>query len=297
MQLNRLKNILKKARMPVSEVFSAAFKGGKAEDYYDLEEQLILSDISMETTDKIIKALKAKVKEGVIIGTDSVKDQLKDIIKTVIRDTRLPDTEKRPVVIMVSGVNGAGKTTSIAKLAHFYKEQNMRILLSASDTYRAAADTQLDIWSKRTGCDIYISDSAKDPAAVSYNAYEKAVSEDYDMLIIDTAGRMHTNKNLMSEINKIYSVLTKSFENINLFSMLVIDGTTGKNAVLQAKQFLDAVHVDSLFITKLDGTAKGGTIISIADELGLPISFAGVGEDKADLWIFEPDKYINSIIE
>lgn len=283
--------------MPIGEVFSAAFRGGKIEDYDEIEEQLILSDISMHTTSKIIEALKRRVKEGVIIGTDNIREQLRDILKEIINEPLLPNTENKPAVIMISGINGAGKTTSIAKLAEYYKSHNKRILLSASDTYRAAADTQLQIWAERAGCDIYISDTAKDPAAVSYNAYNKAVSEGYDMLIIDTAGRMHTNANLMKEVKKIYDVLKKSFEGINLFSLLVIDGTTGKNAVIQARQFLDAVHVDSLFITKLDGTAKGGTVISIADELNLPISFAGVGENKTDLWLFDPDQYVKSIIE
>ena len=297
MQLSRIKNIFKKASLPVSEIFNAAFRGGKAEDMEALEELLILSDISMETTSKIIDGLKDRIKDNVLTDADEIQGHLKNTLSDILKDPVFPDRENKPLVLLISGVNGSGKTTSIAKLAHYYSNQSMdRIMLSASDTFRAAADEQLKIWAERTDCDIYISDRKMEPAAVSFNAYEKTLNENYDMLIIDTAGRMHTNYNLMQEINKIHKVLTDKFSGINLFSILVVDGTTGRNALSQAEKFSETIPIDTMFLTKIDGTAKGGTIITIADKLGLPISFVGAGEGKEDMWIFDKEEFINDIL-
>ena len=297
MQLSRIKNIFKKASLPVSEIFNAAFRGGKAEDMEALEELLILSDISMETTSKIIDGLKDRIKDNVLTDADEIQGHLKNTLSDILKDPVFPDRENKPLVLLISGVNGSGKTTSIAKLAHYYSNQSMdRIMLSASDTFRAAADEQLKIWAERTDCDIYIPDRKMEPAAVSFNAYEKTLNENYDMLIIDTAGRMHTNYNLMQEINKIHKVLTDKFSGINLFSILVVDGTTGRNALSQAEKFSETIPIDTMFLTKIDGTAKGGTIITIADKLGLPISFVGAGEGKEDMWIFDKEEFINDIL-
>ena len=295
-QFNRLKNILKKAKLPIEDVFGAAFKGGKIEDYDYIEEQLILADIGMETTHKIISILKKRVKNGVIIGRDNIIEELENILSEIIPDPIFPNNEKKPLVFIVSGINGSGKTTSIAKIAYYYKTQNKKILFGAADTFRAAAEEQLKIWSKRIDIDIFSPEKERDPAAIAYSAYMKAQDEKYDVLIIDTAGRMHTNYNLMNEIKKTYNVLKNKFKNINLFSILVIDGTTGKNALSQAKQFKDAINVDVLFLTKIDGTAKGGIVITIADELHLPISYIGVGEHKEDLWLFNKIDFIKSIL-
>ncbi len=293
---SKIKNIFKKAKLPVGDIFNAAFKGGKLEDYEYIEEQLIMADIGIETSQKIIQELKREVKNGVIIGRENIIEELQKILFNIMLDPIYPKEDKRPIVLLISGINGTGKTTSIAKLAKYYKQKKYKILLGAADTFRAAADEQLRIWAEKIGGDIFLPETEKDPAAVAYSAYVKAQNEKYDVLIIDTAGRMHTNYNLMSEIKKIYTVLKNKFENINLFSILVIDGTTGKNALSQTKQFKNTIHIDTLFLTKIDGTAKGGTVITIADELHLPISYIGVGEKKEDLWLFDKNEFIRSII-
>lgn len=293
---NRIKNIFKKARLPVSDIITA-FRGGSDAMYDDIEEQLILSDVSMETANYIISELKKRVKQDIITEQDDFKDALKEIISSLFTHAVYPGTEKKPLVIMIYGINGAGKTTSIAKLSHYFRNKgHNKIMLCAADTFRAAADEQLKIWSQRTGADIFIANEQKDPAAVAYASYEKAVREQYDVLIVDTAGRMHTNKNLMKEIEKIYNVLTGKFTDINLFTMLIIDATNGSNALTQAKQFSEILNTDALFLTKIDGTAKGGTIITIAHKMSLPVSFAGTGEGSEDMWLFDPHAFIDSII-
>lgn len=293
---NRIRNIFKKARLPVGELMTA-FRGGSDILYEDIEEQLILSDVSMDTAGYILGELRRRVKRDVITDRDDFKKALKEIIASVFPQPQYPDTEKKPLVIMIYGVNGAGKTTSIAKLSHYYREKGFKsILLCAADTFRAAADEQLKIWSQRTEADIFIANRQGDPAAVAYASYEKALSEQYDILIIDTAGRMHTNANLMKEIEKIYNVMTGKFENINIFTLLIIDATNGSNALTQAKQFSNIINTDAVFLTKIDGTAKGGTIITIAHKLGIPVSFAGTGEQSGDMWLFEPELFIDEII-
>ncbi len=292
---NKIKNFFQKAKLPIGDLITA-FKGGSQEYFEEIEEQLILADISLSTTEKIIKELKSSVKKNLITESEQFRQELSKILINLLPEPIYPDYEKKPIVIMVYGVNGSGKTTSIAKLSHYYKNKGFnKILLSAADTFRAAADEQLKVWSKKTGVDIYISEQKRDPAAVSYVSYEHALKDEYDILIIDTAGRMHTNQNLMNEIVKIDNVLRKKFVDINLFTLLVIDGTTGHNAVSQAKQFSNAIKTDALFLTKIDGTAKGGTVISIADEFGIPVSFIGTGESSNDLWLFDKKEFIKNI--
>jgi len=297
MLFNKIKNILKKANLPVGLLFETALKGGKEDFYNILEETLILSDVGIQTTGKIIKELKRRAKNGIITEELILRTELADILSSILNAGVYPNFQKKPVVIMVSGINGAGKTTSIAKLAHYYSGQGMKILLGACDTFRAAADEQLSVWASRTGCSIFLPEEQKDPAAVAYLAYKKALDENFDMLIIDTAGRMHTNKNLMGEIEKIFSVLRGKFPDINIFSLLVLDSNTGRNALSQTKQFSAAAKTDAIFLTKIDGTAKGGATITIADEMSVPISYIGVGENFDDMWIFNKQDFIKSIIE
>lgn len=293
---NRIRNIFKKARLPVGELMTA-FRGGSDILYDDIEEQLILADVGMDTAGYILGELKKRVKRDIITDRDDFRNTLKEIIASVFPAPKYPDTEKKPLVIMIYGVNGAGKTTSIAKLSHYFREKGFkRILLCAADTFRAAADEQLKIWSQRTQADIFIASRQGDPAAVAYASYERALSEQYDILIIDTAGRMHTNANLMKEIEKIYNIMTGKFENINIFTLLIIDATNGSNALTQAKQFSNIINTDAVFLTKIDGTAKGGTIITIAHKLDIPVSFAGTGEQSSDMWLFEPELFIDEII-
>lgn len=296
MFLKRIKSILKKASLPVGEIVKAALQGGPKEYYDELEEKLILSDIGLSTSDKIVRELKRRAKSGIITEADVLKGELKTILSSLIPDPVYPDTSRKPSVIIVTGINGAGKTTSIAKLSSFYGGSGKRVLLGACDTFRAAADEQLNVWAQRTGASIFLPEEQKDPAAVAFLSCKKALDENFDILIVDTAGRMHTNSSLMTEIGKIYSVLSSKFADCPLFSLMVIDANTGKNALEQAKQFMSAAKTDAVFLTKIDGTAKGGASITIADELGLPISFIGAGERAEDLWLFDKKEFIESIL-
>ena len=292
----KLKNIFKKAQLPIGDLITA-FKGGSDVFYSEMEEKLILSDVSIQTTEKILEQVKQEVRKNIITNQNDFRDLLKSTIMSLFPETVYPDISLKPLVILVAGINGAGKTTSIAKLSEYYRNMGLsKILLSAADTFRAAADEQLKLWAEKTNADIYISEMQRDPAAVAYVSYEKAINEHYDLLIIDTAGRMHNNTNLMKEISKIDAVLRGKFTGINLFSLLVIDSTNGSNALVQAKQFSDTINTDAVFLSKFDGTAKGGALISIVDALHLPIIFAGTGEDKSDIWEFSADEFTDNII-
>ncbi|HAV92459.1 TPA: signal recognition particle-docking protein FtsY [candidate division WOR-3 bacterium] len=296
MLLNQIKNIFKKAKLPLNQLLESAFKGGKLEDYDFIEEQLIIADIGMETADKIIKELKRQAREGIVIGRENLLEILKKIISGILLDPIYPNEAELPLILLVSGINGAGKTTTIGKLANMYEKKGKKVLLGACDTFRAAADEQLKIWSERAKSQIYISKESKDPAAVAYETVSKGIAEGFDIIIIDTAGRMHTNDNLMKEIKKIGTVLRSKFDKPNIFSILVIDSTTGKNALNQAKEFKNVADVDAIFLSKMDGTAKGGNIITIADELKLPISYIGIGEGIDDITGFEKESFIEEII-
>lgn len=296
MLLDKIKSILKKASLPVGDIVRAAVKGGAKEYYDEIEERLILSDMGISTTEKIVKELRRRAKSGIITEEGLLRIELKSIFESIIPEPVYPDPAKKPSVIMVTGINGAGKTTSIAKLSHYYRKAGKSVLLGACDTFRAAADEQLSIWAQRTGASIFLPEEQKDPAAAAYLSYIKAAGEKFDILIIDTAGRMHTNSNLMTEIEKIYTVLTSKFPQCGLFSLMVIDANTGKNALEQARRFKAAARTDAVFLTKIDGTAKGGSSVTIADELHLPISFIGVGEKAEDMWLFNKSEFIDSIL-
>lgn len=295
MLLHKLKNIFQKAKLPLKDVVQSAFFGGKREDYEFIEEQLLLSDIGVETTQKIMKKLKDRVKEGVVIGRENIIEELKKILKEILKDPVYFNLEGTSV-ILVSGVNGSGKTTSIGKLANYLVKNKKKVLLGACDTFRAAAFDQIGIWGNRSNSFVYIPENEKEPAAAAFESVKYGLENDFDKIIIDTAGRMHTNKNLMEELKKLYNVLKLKFPQTPIFSILIIDATNGKNTLQQAKNFKEAVNVDTIFLTKMDGTAKGGSVITIADELSLPISYIGIGEGIEDFEFFDKDLFVDSIL-
>ena len=264
----------------------------------DLEEVLITGDIGLETTMKIIDSLKAEVKAEFITNPNKVKSKLKRLmVEAVDKQERHKISESYPVVILVIGINGGGKTTTIGKIANMYKKQGKKDMLAAADTFRAAASEQLQIWADRVGVPIVKHQEGADPSAVLFDAAQSAKAKGIDVLICDTAGRLQNKKNLMTELEKMNKVLTKEFPDANRETLLVLDATTGKNAVSQAQEFGGVSDLTGVIITKLDGTAKGGIAITISDEFDLPIKFVGVGEGIDDLKPFVPKEFIGGIFD
>lgn len=264
----------------------------------DLEEVLITGDIGLETTMKIIDSLKAEVKAEFITNPNKVKSKLKRLmVEAVDKQERHKISESYPVVILVIGINGGGKTTTIGKVANMYKKQGKKVMLAAADTFRAAASEQLQIWADRVGVPIVKHQEGADPSAVLFDAAQSAKAKGIDVLICDTAGRLQNKKNLMTELEKMNKVLTKEFPDANRETLLVLDATTGKNAVSQAQEFGGVSDLTGVIITKLDGTAKGGIAITISDEFDLPIKFVGVGEGIDDLKPFVPKEFIGGIFD
>lgn len=262
----------------------------------ELEEILITSDIGMDTTMSIIGNLREDVKKEFITNPKRVQEKLKKyMIEAVDKGDRLNMTEAYPLVILVIGINGGGKTTTIGKLAHMYEKAGKKVMLAAADTFRAAAADQLEIWAQRAGVPIVRHQEGADPSAVLFDAAQSAKARGMDVLICDTAGRLQNKKNLMSELEKMNKVLSREFSDANRETLLVLDATTGKNAVSQAKEFGEVARLTGVVITKLDGTAKGGIAITIADEFDMPIKFVGVGEGIEDLKKFEPSEFIGGI--
>ena len=262
----------------------------------DIEEALISSDIGVETTLKIIEKLEERVSKDKYINTDELNGFLKEEISGLMQDSynELPDLEG-PYVIMVVGVNGVGKTTTIGKLAHQFKQQGKKVVLGAADTFRAAAVDQLIIWSERVGVDIVKQDMGSDPASVAFDTLQSAKANNADVVIIDTAGRLHNNINLMRELSKIRNVMQKVIPETPHDVMLVLDASTGQNAIEQATQFTAATEVNSIALTKLDGTAKGGVVIGISDQFKVPVRYIGVGEGIEDLQQFNKTEFIDSL--
>jgi len=295
----KLKNGLKKTRDNISEKIDGIlgmFTNIDEELYDELEEILITSDIGVTTSMNIIDELKAEVKKRKVTDTSEIKDILKNIIENILGDNNLNlDVEGGQVVIVVIGVNGVGKTTSIAKIANLYKNKGKKVLLAAGDTFRAAAIEQLDLWANRVGVDIIKHSEGGDPAAVVFDAARALEARGYDVLICDTAGRLHTKKNLMEELKKIYRVINRELPNAECKTLLVLDATTGQNAVSQAKTFKEAVGIDGLVLTKLDGTAKGGIVVSINQELDVPVCLIGVGEGLDDLQEFNSKDFVKAL--
>jgi fused signal recognition particle receptor len=267
----------------------------------NLEEVLITSDVGVNTTLKIIERIEKRVEEEKYLGTDQLNKILKEEIAQLLKkDGKMPSgyelpVDKKPYVLMVVGVNGVGKTTTIGKLAHQFKQAGKTVVLGASDTFRAAAVDQLKIWSERVGVTIVEQGMNADPASVAFDALQSAKSKNADIVIIDTAGRLHNKVNLMNELSKIKRVMEKVIPGAPHEVMLVLDGSTGQNAFEQAKQFTLATDITALTITKLDGTAKGGVVIGICDEFNIPVRFIGVGEKMEDLQVFNSDEFVDSL--
>ncbi|MDP2175199.1 MAG: signal recognition particle-docking protein FtsY [Bacteroidota bacterium] len=270
----------------------------------ELEEILVTSDVGISTTLKIIERVEQRVKKDKYINTNELHTLLRDEIailltenkKTLDFDFQLTNMPK-PFVLMVVGVNGVGKTTTIGKLAHQFVKNGKKVLLAAGDTFRAGAVDQLEIWSQRVGCGFFAKGMNTDPSAVAFEALQIAKNEQYDIVIVDTAGRLHNKVNLMNELSKIKRVMTKVIEGAPNDVMLVLDASTGQNAFEQAKHFTSATEVSSLALTKLDGTAKGGVVIGISDQFQIPVRFIGVGEGIEDIRLFNPSEFVNSLFE
>lgn len=298
---DKLKNGLTKTRESIAKQVNNAFSVFvKVDDelFENLEEALIMADIGVETSTYIIEKLRDNVKHKHITDGNLVKEELKSIISEILStlDTTV-DTSTTPSVILVIGVNGVGKTTSIGKIASHYKSMGKKVLLAAADTFRAAAIDQLDIWAQRSGCDIIKHQENSDPAAVVFDACTAAKARGADILICDTAGRLHNKKNLMAELAKINRVIERELPDSARETLLVLDATTGQNAVSQAKLFSEAADITGIILTKLDGTAKGGIVISIAKEQNVPVKFVGVGEGIDDLQEFNSDDFAKAIFE
>lgn len=298
---DKLKFGLTKTRESISEqvnnVFSVFVKVDE-ELFENLEEALIMADIGVETSEYIIETLRENVKHKHITDGNAVKDELKDIISGILSevDTSV-NLSTTPSVILVIGVNGVGKTTSIGKIASHYKSMGKKVMLAAADTFRAAAIDQLDIWAQRSGCDIIKHQENSDPAAVVFDACTAAKARGADILICDTAGRLHNKKNLMAELEKINRVIERELPESAKETLLVLDAATGQNAVSQAKLFSEAADITGIVLTKLDGTAKGGIVISIAKEQNIPVKFIGVGEGVDDLQEFNSDEFAKAIFD
>ena len=268
------------------------------EDMLDeLEEILITADVGVETTEKIIAALRRKIQEERLTESEDVYKALKEIIASMIEDGQPLDLSTKPSVVLVIGVNGVGKTTSIAKIAAYLKGEGKKVILAAGDTFRAAAADQLGIWAERIGVDMIRHNEGSDPASVVFDAIAASKARGADVLIIDTAGRLHNKKNLMDELGKIDRVISRELPDAARETLLVLDATTGQNAVIQAKEFSNTAHITGLVLTKLDGTAKGGIVISVKDELGIPVKFIGVGEKKDDMQPFVASDFIEALFE
>ena len=289
------KSFFGKLSEKIADVIMARAEVG--EDLMDeLEEGLITSDIGMDTTMTIMEKLRSKIKNDVITNPERVKDALKGImIELVDKGERQILCQETPLIILVIGINGGGKTTTIGKLAHRLKSEGKSVMLAAADTFRAAAAEQLCIWGERNGINVDKHQEGADPSAVIFDSIQSAKAKGIDVLICDTAGRLQNKKNLMIELEKMNRVIDREFPEASRETLLVLDATTGKNAVSQAQEFGNVAEITGIVITKLDGTAKGGIAVTIADEFDMPIKFIGVGEGIEDLKAFDPEEFIGGI--
>ena len=296
---DKLKDGLSKTRNGLTDKINEALKLAVTIDedlYEELEEILITSDIGMDTTMEIIEKLREKIRKEKINDTELVIPTLKSVIKEMMMEGAEEEEDKEGRrILLVIGVNGVGKTTSIGKLAAKNKAEGKKVLLAAADTFRAAAIDQLEVWSQRAGVDIIKQSEGSDPAAVVFDAVTAAKSRSADILICDTAGRLHNKKNLMNELSKINRIIVREYSEAKKETLLVLDGTTGQNAVIQAKQFMEACPIDGIILTKLDGTAKGGVVISIKQTLNIPVRYIGVGEGIEDLQEFDAEAFAEAL--
>ena len=297
----RLVEGLTKTRKNIASGLDSIFRGfSKIDDefYEELEEILIMGDLGVDTTMNIIENLQEQVQEQKIKDPQDCRQLLIDIIKDQMAvDESAYDFEDRTSVVLVIGVNGVGKTTTIGKLAAQLKARKKKVMMAAADTFRAAAIEQLTEWSHRAGVDIIAHQEGADPAAVVFDACQAARSRNVDILLCDTAGRLHNKKNLMNELSKIRRVIEREFPEAYLETLIVLDGTTGQNALVQAREFKEVSDISGIVLTKLDGTAKGGIAIAIQAELGIPVKYIGVGEQIDDLQKFDPDAFVNALFE
>jgi fused signal recognition particle receptor len=294
------KDRLGKTRDKISGSLSSVLSIGRTidDDLLDeLEETLISDDIGVETTDKLITELREAFRNRQIATTDDIIPFLKEHIKSYWphRDRQLCLAEAGPTVILVAGVNGSGKTTSIAKLGYMLNQNNKKVIVAACDTFRAAAVEQLDIWAQRIGVPIVKHKPGGDPAAVAFDACQAAVARGADFLILDTGGRLHTQKDLMRQLTKIRDVVTRKIPGTPNEVLLVLDATTGQNAIAQAKMFTEAINITGIFLAKLDGTARGGIVVAIKDQLDIPVKFVGLGEKPEDIAEFSPDAFVEAL--
>ncbi len=298
---SKLKEGLTKTRNNIVAGIDSIFSGFSSIDdefYEELEETLIMGDIGVRATEEIIEDLKIKVKENKIKNPTDCKQLLIDTIKEKMNlGENAYEFENRKSIVMLIGVNGVGKTTSVGKLAGHLRAQNKKVLMAAADTFRAAAIEQLTEWSNRTGTDIIAQSEGSDPAAVIYDSIAAAKARNVDVLLCDTAGRLHNKKNLMEELRKIDRIIEREYSDAYRENLIVLDATTGQNALSQLKEFNDVTNITGIILTKMDGTAKGGIAVAIQAEMGIPVKYIGVGERVEDLQKFDSDTFVNALFD
>ena len=296
---DKIKSGLSKTRSAMANTVGSVFSGFSSldDDFYDeLEESLILADLGVETAVKAVERLRDTVRERRIKEPEEAREALRDVLSDMldVGPTAL-DLSTKPSVVLVIGVNGVGKTTTIGKLAASLRSEGKKVLLCAADTFRAAAADQLEIWAERSGAQLVRQDEGADPASVVFDAVSAAKARGIDVIICDTAGRLHNKQNLMNELNKISRILDRELPDSSKEVLLVLDGTTGQNGLIQAREFSKIAGVTGMVVTKLDGTAKGGIVIAVADTLGIPVKYVGVGEGIDDLMPFEAESFVSAL--
>lgn len=298
MIFSKIKENLKKTKESFDIKLSNVFANNKDINQIidEIEETLILSDIGVNTSTKICDKLREDLKKQIDKSENAIKELLKKEMVEILENVDVNEENSTKKVILIVGVNGVGKTTSIGKITNLNVKQGKKVLLAAADTFRAGAVEQLEIWAKRTNTDICTGKENEDPASVVYEATKKFLNSDYDILICDTAGRLHNKKNLMDELQKIKRIINKNLPEINLEVLMVLDSTTGQNGAIQAKSFFEKTDVNGIILTKLDSTAKGGVVFSIVDELKIPIKYIGVGEQIDDIEKFDAKTFIDAIV-
>ncbi|MCD8372861.1 MAG: signal recognition particle-docking protein FtsY [Clostridia bacterium] len=294
---SKIKDALKKTKDSLGGAIKSLFSKNKIGDefYEELEEILISADISVTTAEEVVEDLREEVKKEKLKDEEYVVSLLKDILEEHLTRAEVPEIEY-PAAVMLIGVNGVGKTTTVGKLADYFLRQKKSVTVAAADTFRAAAADQLTVWADRAGVRIVKHEEGSDPSAVVFDALSSAKARKTDVVIVDTAGRLHVKANLMEELKKISRVISREYPQANVYKLLVLDATTGNNAINQARLFDEAVELDGIVLTKLDSTAKGGFVISLCGELEIPVMFVGTGEKIGDLEIFNPEEFIDDIL-
>ncbi|MDR1467032.1 MAG: signal recognition particle-docking protein FtsY [Oscillospiraceae bacterium] len=296
---SKIKDGLRKTKEGIKQQIGGLlnnFSGVNEELLEELEELLILSDVGVKTSGFICDKLRQKAKKDKIKNTEELKSGLKEILVEILDNEEDLNIHSKPSVILIVGVNGVGKTTSIGKIAFNLKKQGKNVIVAAADTFRAAAIKQLEIWTDRAGVDIIKQQEGSDPAAVVFDTIHAAKSRNKDVIICDTAGRLHNKKNLMSELEKIFRIIKRELPKSYIETLLVLDATTGQNAINQAREFRNVSNITGIVLTKLDSTAKGGMVIAVKQELGVPVKFIGVGEQIDDLQTFSAEEFVNAIL-